>query len=384
MSSTARSRDCALPAPDERTTLTAATLRRLEAAQQVLLSPLDYPSIDDWRSAVNRHLRKLLHADAAGFLLPGVDGPLFYSDELDPDVLAAFPDLAPPPLMDGTPLELQMERLGVATVEQGYGPHFDRYLNSPYYDEYARPARAHDTLAAVLPLDGLEAPGTANLHFWHSRPEGRRFGRRETSILRLLYPAFEAGVRTALRTVSSRAALAASLDARSDGVLVYDLGGRLLHRNPAVGRIVPTGRAEETLIDAGREMARGLGAGDPVDLLSPRNAARTVSTRMADHELTAVRLAEGVFTLGAVAVVTVAAGPEPLPDRATLRERFGLTRRQAEVALLLARRKTNPEIAETLSISPHTARHHTAAVMGKLGVRDRLKIGRALREGGDG
>jgi DNA-binding CsgD family transcriptional regulator len=48
--------------------------------------------------------------------------------------------------------------------------------------------------------------------------------------------------------------------------------------------------------------------------------------------------------------------------------------RQAEVALLLARRKTTPEIAEILCISPRTARHHTEAVMAKLNVRTRLEV----------
>lgn len=103
-------------------------------------------------------------------------------------------------------------------------------------------------------------------------------------------------------------------------------------------------------------------------------ASRTVSTRAGEYHLSAVLLGEGAFTPGPAALVTLSAGEAPLADRGTLRERFGLTRRQAEVALLLARRRTNPEIAEELCISEHTVRSHAETVMAKIRVRDRREI----------
>jgi DNA-binding CsgD family transcriptional regulator len=60
-----------------------------------------------------------------------------------------------------------------------------------------------------------------------------------------------------------------------------------------------------------------------------------------------------------------------IPSLELLQERFGLTRRQGEVALLLCERRRNSEIAKLLSISPNTARHHTESVLLKLGVRSR-------------
>jgi DNA-binding CsgD family transcriptional regulator len=62
-----------------------------------------------------------------------------------------------------------------------------------------------------------------------------------------------------------------------------------------------------------------------------------------------------------------------------IRDEFGLTAREASVARLLARRRSNAEIASALNISPYTARRHTENVMHKLSVRSRHGVGKAIR-----
>jgi DNA-binding response OmpR family regulator len=62
-----------------------------------------------------------------------------------------------------------------------------------------------------------------------------------------------------------------------------------------------------------------------------------------------------------------------------LRERFGLTERQVEVARLLAQGHSNAEIGETLGITTLTARNHTDQVMLKLGASTRARVGAILR-----
>jgi DNA-binding CsgD family transcriptional regulator len=62
-----------------------------------------------------------------------------------------------------------------------------------------------------------------------------------------------------------------------------------------------------------------------------------------------------------------------------LRTRFGLTGRELEVAALLSDGRSNAAIAAALGISPHTARHHTQRVLGKLGVHSRAEAGARLR-----
>ncbi|MGI5205572.1 response regulator [Spirillospora sp. CA-108201] len=51
-----------------------------------------------------------------------------------------------------------------------------------------------------------------------------------------------------------------------------------------------------------------------------------------------------------------------------------LTGRESEVATLVARGRTNAEIAAELSITPGTAKTHVASVQRKLGVRNRVEI----------
>lgn len=63
---------------------------------------------------------------------------------------------------------------------------------------------------------------------------------------------------------------------------------------------------------------------------------------------------------------------------ARIARRFRLTKRELEIALLLAGRASNHEIAERLGISSHTARHHTERVLTKLVVRSRSHVRFAL------
>lgn len=61
-------------------------------------------------------------------------------------------------------------------------------------------------------------------------------------------------------------------------------------------------------------------------------------------------------------------------DPATLPELSELTDREREVLLLVARGRSNQEIAEDLVISPHTAKTHVNRVMTKLDAHDRAQL----------
>jgi DNA-binding response OmpR family regulator len=56
----------------------------------------------------------------------------------------------------------------------------------------------------------------------------------------------------------------------------------------------------------------------------------------------------------------------------------GLTLRQAEVALLIAKGNSNPEIADRLGISRFTARNHAEQILARLQLESRWQVARAL------
>lgn len=62
-----------------------------------------------------------------------------------------------------------------------------------------------------------------------------------------------------------------------------------------------------------------------------------------------------------------------------LQQHHNLTPRESEVAILLAQGASNVDIASILGISQHTARHHTQAILSKLGARSRSEAGAKIR-----
>ena len=79
----------------------------------------------------------------------------------------------------------------------------------------------------------------------------------------------------------------------------------------------------------------------------------------------------------------VPAAPVSAPDASLLTPQqimgaCGLTLRQAEVALLIAGGRSNPEIAERLGISRFTARNHAEQILARLKVESRWQVARAL------
>jgi DNA-binding CsgD family transcriptional regulator len=108
-----------------------------------------------------------------------------------------------------------------------------------------------------------------------------------------------------------------------------------------------------------------------------------------DHELGLLKLVLPAFQVGTDIASSYFAAPSPpsvalvqsLGEKATGPTVWigsNLTQRELEVAKLLAARRSNYEIAETLRVSRATAKRHTENILLKLGLQSRLEVERVL------
>ena len=126
-------------------------------------------------------------------------------------------------------------------------------------------------------------------------------------------------------------------------------------------------------------------ADDSSVLAALQAGARSYITKDADraHIAQALRsAATGLSVLDPAVQATLlaaAAGPGKAPPR-TLPD--GLTQREAEILCLIARGKTNPDIAADLFLSAHTVKSHINRIFAKTGSADRAAAIRYAREHG--
>lgn len=234
--------------------------------------------------------------------------------------------------------------------------------------------------ASMFGLCGLsyESPaGEAFLQVGYPRGRTSRFA-DDTALLSLLLPAYRAGHHAAFAAARREAELAATLDAAGEALLVVAPDGRPLHRSAALARLLAADPERDRLLDAALRAARDLGALSAARPVA-RRAAQTVVTTVARYAVRASYASELVWGVPGTVLVAVDA-ERALPAADALPASLGLTRREADVARLLAQRLSNAEVAAALGVSAHTARHHTERVMHKLGVTSRAEVAARLRE----
>ena len=122
-----------------------------------------------------------------------------------------------------------------------------------------------------------------------------------------------------------------------------------------------------------REIARALAEDAQGVRALPGALTRRIPTSDGVYHVAGRLLTTDEDGMPAIVVVVERRAPEP-PTEAELRARFDLTRKESQVALLLAEGMQNVEIAGRLCVSPHTARHHTASVMAKLETSRREEV----------
>lgn len=155
-------------------------------------------------------------------------------------------------------------------------------------------------------------------------------------------------------------------DESRDGVILFDGEGRVLHQNATATALLSELELRAELTAALKSTCVAvLGAGE-------RQRFNLNGLAMAAAPLPSADAAQpiGVLTMWSRSA---------LPSGVDLRERFGFTPREAEVALLLAERRTDAEIASALGISWHTVRSHIERIFSVLGCHTRREAAARLR-----
>jgi len=360
-------------------TLSESDLRQLEAALQLFLSPLEYERVTEWRRACRKTVERLLGADRSTFGLFCMDGePIGEQDpDLDPAILSYLAyyhqfDLG----FRDRRRELGLE---VYHRDELYGPDHPR---SELYNDWVVPYGVDDGLGLGVGTSASGLPA-AFINFYHAAESRRRFGRREVFLLRLLLPAFKAGIHTCRTLARHRDRWGRVLDDLGYAALVTD-GRGAIHQTPALQKLLTedfegatVSRAILSMVGGLTALARGRrkGAGH----CSPDAMAHDVSTVHSTYRLRGSYIASDLH--GSAVIVLVNRLGSVLPSDAELRARFGLTVREAEVARLLARGSTNAMLSQALGICPHTAERHTERVLAKLGLHSRGAIAALLVDG---
>ncbi len=367
----------------------STTFAAIERTLSVLLSPLDHPTWQSWQRASHAQLLELTRADSICIYTPLTRGAdAWYSPHLSADDLDAYATHA-------------AERPEWDVIEAGFSAfaaktgrsvaHESEFMSardrkrSAFHREFLVPHGLNDLTVAGANFGGVDA---ARVHFSNRESRGETAQRDRQQLVRAILPAFKSGLAMWRQLGQRRAELGYVFDALTEAVLLFDDRSTLVHANPSARALLcptaSTPTAAERLRQDAAHVARHVNAlmqhtGVGAPTVSPSTATRDV------------RVGDGIVTLrGALApswmfgrshgvMVTLERKAAASLSDDGLRERFGLTARELEVARHLANGLSNQALAEALGVSFFTARNHVERVLTKLNVNNRAQVGAVLR-----
>lgn len=351
-------------------------LTRLTAAVDTCVRPYDFPTIEEWRACLLDKVMELLDAPLGRCDLAGIG---LKEDRISKGYDGVFENYVSH-FMHLDPSYDLMQRVKMTTYTRRHRHRIAgevwtaRYRRSVVFQEFYLPNQLLDGAGIWLREGGM----VAHVHA-ETRGEGSDlFDERGRRLLQLLEPAFRAAA-LAIQDGSHFALQAhALLDGTSQPLALLDRNARWVHRTPALQEVLRTLPSEAA---AGLlELVQGLA----LRLIQP-----AVTTRPSVTLDSPVVIAHGFRVSG---VLLGPDGPfarpyalirlEPLdssaPGAAGRARRAGLTGRETEVAMLLARGLSDKAIAVRLQISWATARRHTENILRKLKIGSRGAVAHAL------
>lgn len=378
-----------------------ADVRRLEQTLDTCLAPLTFESADAWRVAVEYETRELLQGDHVVFAIPLGGSVDVHATNVTPNAVQAMghlfarvPDIPADPFLNAVEAQRVAHGLEVwsrvgAYLQAVRGSR--RARSCAFLGEVLAPSLMRDSENIDFTLrDGHTALCVSFEHGDERRRGGAGAARTAArSLLRVLVPALKTGVDSLVRYQAQTSAFTRWIEASGDAVALVDRAGRTVLRNPALQRLLDTepdvrqvdraiDRAQRSLRQAHGVLGSRRGPSRDADLLEPCVVVRTARRTYRVAALHAPATVGEPLVMVTVQPVGTPTTPNDSLSITALRTRWGLTAREAEIAVRLARRATNPEIAAELGVSPHTVRHHVERVFLKLDVRSRRDIARRL------
>ncbi len=361
--------------------LSASDLALLETALTTAVSPLDYERLEDWGAAVLATWRPLLTADQA-FFGYGLGGVITTVGDGEHTAEAGRSYAEHYWTVDPGVME-RRKALGLEVYHRDQIYDRSTFFKIEIGADWCAPNRLFDAMAVSVEM-GTNFP--ADLHFYHDSEGGQSFGERGLGILRLLLPAFKAGLQMRRRLGQSRAQLWSVFDSAAQGYSIFDIDGQLLYENTSLAQLLTNEPERERLRASMRVLATGFAvlarrergrAARDVAQLAPATF-REYRTAAGRYHVRASLLTEGLIARRACIVVALEAlERHPLSD-AELRSLYHLTEREIQVARLLAGGQSTSDVAASLGVSTHTARHHTERVLAKLGISSRAAVAAKL------
>ena len=358
-----------------------AQVLQMRTALRELLAQRAGERGDVWRQSVLRSLRILTGSDKAVLVVRTGAGPFACGEDMGQDLLSAY--VARFADLDRSRAAMAEFGLEVWSLSQLWPP--GELERSRYYQTFAAPNRLHETVGVTLQFASPRAEVCLVFHKTERGLPAVTDHRRE--LLSLLLEPIRAGFGADLGTHDPIPQMSSLIEVTGQALALYGLDGRELTQNPVMRRILAQDQDRNALLDQLRGVARSVlerraNGGEPRG--RPHRHAdgtrREVATSQAAYRLRGNLVGRNALGHGTAILVSLdrVAFQVPAPD--SLRARYGLTPRELQVASLLMHRLTNAEIARMLSISPHTARHHTESILAKFGVRSREALRRAITE----
>jgi DNA-binding CsgD family transcriptional regulator len=374
--------------------LSTEDVEHLRRAIEVIASPLDAASVSEWRGQVLLAMLPLYRAQAGSFVLPA-DGESTVtlvgrsSDYLNTYVQHQSHDITFDRWRElGSP--------SVMTTETLTGGDRRQYTGSDIYDLVYRPFAVEDVVALILgesdePLvlatgrrfapPSLRVAGMVNMYA--ERAGQPRMSAEGLAIAGLLHPLLQSSMRALQSAGMHRHQLDLMIDASAGPTLLCTAMGLVVHRNARAAALFNDEPLAARIASVCAQVARDVGQA------AHSRPGSDLALRPFERNAPGAR---GAYVIRGTAISAPFAGPPHViisietvsHARATtdqVRSHHRMSRRQAEVALLLAEGRSNKEIAERLGISESTARRHTEAVFGALGVRSRAQVAARLMRG---